>query len=517
MDLAELKRGTLGRLRPRGNAAAAKVVPLAEYARRHIRLRRGPFSFAGHEYLRAIYDDVHPRLVFMKAAQLGLSTYHIIRAAWLARYAGAKTLYFLPTDAMARLFARERVPALLAGEAGRRVAVTSVAAGTLIFHGLLSDAAVRGQDADFVVLDELDAAAPARAALAEDRLLHSPLAWLSRLSTPTLPGAGVAKLFEESDQRRWLVRCGACRWEGDLAAYFPACLEGARGRARTCPRCGRAVDTARGRWVAAYPSRRACHGYHLSHLFTGLAAAEIRRQYQAAAQPYERQRFYNSVLGLPYLPPGASLDDAALAAACGDHDIQRPRAATYAGVDVGDTIHAVAAELAAGTIKVVAVAALEGFDELARFLDDYRAARAVIDAMPYKASAVELARRRPGRVVLAYFRDRGYGAGVEKCPGGYVATLSLERTAAIDRTVAYLKDGRIKLPKPAYPAVQTLLRHVKALRRTVEERADGSLRAKWLSGGADHFAMALTYLVAAAEMAPAPADVSPQAAFRRTF
>ena len=44
--------------------------PLAEWAVRKIRLEGRPFSFDGHEYLRAIYDDTAPHVVLSKAARI---------------------------------------------------------------------------------------------------------------------------------------------------------------------------------------------------------------------------------------------------------------------------------------------------------------------------------------------------------------------------------------------------------------------------------------------------------------
>src|SRR2546428_12135515 len=71
-------RGRVAELaRPETRAAAE---PLAEWARRRIRLDGRPFSFDGHEYLRAIYDDTSPRVVLCKATQIGGTTWAILRS-----------------------------------------------------------------------------------------------------------------------------------------------------------------------------------------------------------------------------------------------------------------------------------------------------------------------------------------------------------------------------------------------------------------------------------------------------
>src|SRR3990172_10454083 len=54
--------------------------PLARWALKRIRLDGRPFRFEGHEYLRAIYDDTSPHVVISKAAQVGGTTYAILRS-----------------------------------------------------------------------------------------------------------------------------------------------------------------------------------------------------------------------------------------------------------------------------------------------------------------------------------------------------------------------------------------------------------------------------------------------------
>jgi|GEM_PF-6509279 len=54
--------------------------PLAAWALNKIRLDGRPFSFEGHEYLRAIYDDTSPHVVLSKAAQIGGTTWAILRS-----------------------------------------------------------------------------------------------------------------------------------------------------------------------------------------------------------------------------------------------------------------------------------------------------------------------------------------------------------------------------------------------------------------------------------------------------
>ncbi len=61
-------------------AVRTRSQPLANWAVREVRLDGKPFAFAGHAYLRAIYDDVSPHVVLIKAAQIGGTTWAILRS-----------------------------------------------------------------------------------------------------------------------------------------------------------------------------------------------------------------------------------------------------------------------------------------------------------------------------------------------------------------------------------------------------------------------------------------------------
>src|SRR6266702_1482170 len=77
-------------------ATRASTEPLGLWAERRIRLEGKPYSFEGHEYLRAIYDDVSPHVVLSKASQVGGTTWAILRSLH-ACLSGLNVIYFFPT------------------------------------------------------------------------------------------------------------------------------------------------------------------------------------------------------------------------------------------------------------------------------------------------------------------------------------------------------------------------------------------------------------------------------------
>ncbi|MCP4229484.1 MAG: hypothetical protein GY771_04975 [bacterium] len=487
-----------GNLRKQGDKKA--IGDLRKFALGNIVLRGNPFSFAGHEYLRGIYAEKSPRTVFMKAAQVGISTYHLVKALQLAQV-GCKTVYFLPTSGMATAFGKERFRPLLDqsfpdGYSGPADAVR-VSDGTVLFRGLLSEEGVRSIDADFVVLDEFDVASPQRAELAADRLLHSELGWLSYLSTPTLPGVGVDKLYAESDRKRWHVNCGKCRWEGDLLYHFPDCLLEKDGVAvRVCPHCYNPVDVFDGRWVVAYPSRDEISGYLISHLDTSLPAETILKDYREAAKSYQVRRFYNSILGLPYAEKTAGLapDEVGRAFA----PMPERYSGVYLGVDVGDVIYSALVVRTDDYLFATSLDKHTSFDGLDRLMERYRVSSCVIDAMPYKASAAAFARRWSGRVHLAYLGSGKYAPGAEYHPEGEVPKLGLDRTVALDELIEDIRAGALKLQRGE--AGEKAGEHLLNLYRIITENSVGKSKTVWRSRGEDHFAFALLFAREAARL-----------------
>src|SRR5437867_4329257 len=77
-------------------ATRSRTDPLAAWALKRIRLEGRPFSFEGHEYLRAIYDDTSPHVVLSKATQIGGSTWAILRSLHACTL-GLNVAYFFPT------------------------------------------------------------------------------------------------------------------------------------------------------------------------------------------------------------------------------------------------------------------------------------------------------------------------------------------------------------------------------------------------------------------------------------
>jgi phage terminase large subunit GpA-like protein len=215
-------------------ATRALTDPLGAWAQKRIRLDGVPFSFEGHEYLRAIYDDTAPHIVLSKAAQIGGTTWGILRSLH-ACLQGLNVIYYFPTRTDVLDFSRSRVGPLLADNpflAQRMtdtdtVGLKRIGDAHLYFRGMKSTVGMKSVPADMIVFDELDEASPDARALAWERIAHSDYKRIIELSNPSLSGYGIDEQYEKSDQRKRSA-CGVMDRGGDL------CLTGG-GSGRSVP------------------------------------------------------------------------------------------------------------------------------------------------------------------------------------------------------------------------------------------------------------------------------------------
>jgi hypothetical protein len=361
--------------------------------------------------------------------------------------------------------------------------------------------------------------------LARQRLAGQKYSWELNLSTPTIPGHGVAAEYERSDQRRFFLLCPKC--DGSFTPSWPDAIT-RRGRPGfRCQLCRRRWSPdarrdaiRRGAWRATHPERKA-RGYHLSQLIAPHADAErlLQQWRDSQSSPQALQVFHNSVLGLPYVPEGGRLDATCIADAIArDGSPMRPQSQmSVMGVDVGpNLLHVVIAEVSAETgasatgvgaasqatgLRLIWAGTPHQWKELPELLRRYRVASWVIDAMPETHQAREWVRRL-GAGALCYYSG-SKRKRVEQAAAAAGPVIQVERTESLDAMYALWRLGRIAAPGnlPAEFAEQ-----LQSLVRVMHTARDGTPRADYLqAGAADHYAHALNYCWLAAQRLPAPA------------
>jgi hypothetical protein len=497
-------------------ATRASSDPLAAWAVKKIRLEGRPFRFEGHEYLRAIYDDTSPHVVLEKAAQIGGTTWAILRSVH-ACLSGLNCMYFFPTRTDVLEFSKSRVSPLLADNPFLAQMMTDTdAAGLkrigeahLYFRGMQSNVGMKSVPADMVVFDELDEAEPAARAMARERLAHSDYKRIIELSNPSLPDYGIDESYQLSDQRHWTLKCPRCNEWTALDQEFPKKLgqevriilprPDGSGYYRACPKCGAELDLDRGEWVADFPGRP-IHGYRISQLFSSkVDPGEILQEYWLTRYP---DRFYQLKIGVPWADLDRRLDVGTVLSLCGDAAMEEEantRDVYTMGVDTGLALHAVILRGEYTDDKewtytkrqhLVHLKVCHDFSELDELMKRFRIHRCVIDGMPETHATREFAKRHRGRVFLNFFAENERGAvNFDR----ETQLVKVNRTEALDASRAAIREKKVVLPR-CLPIVEEFARHMASDAKVLDEDEEtGAKKYRYIKTGTDHFSLAFTY------------------------
>jgi len=491
----------------------AIVEPLAAWASRRIRLDGRPFSFEGHEFLRAIYDDTSPHVCLSKAAQIGGTTWAILRSIHSC-IVGLNVMYFFPTRTDVLDFSRSRVSPLLAENPFLAKLMTDtdtaglkkIGDAHLYLRGMQSTVGMKSVPADLIVFDELDEAEPQAKSVARERLGHSDYKRILELSNPSLPDYGIDEIFQRSDQRHWTVKCPACGTWTALDQEFPRKLgeevkiilpRKAGGHYRACPGCDTELDMAAGEWVAECPGRP-IHGYRISQLFSSkVDPGEILDEYRTTRYP---DRFYNLKIGIPWADLERRLDAASVLALCGDAPLAESSAGHCAmGVDTGKALHTTIIEQSeSGPDRLIYLEECHAFSQLDALIRRFNVQRCVIDSLPETYATREFAGRHRGVVFMSQFVESQRGGPRSDWSTQMVA---VNRTDALDASRATIRERRVVLPR-RQPIVEEFAEHMTHDAKVLDEDEEtGIKKYRYVKLGTNHYSFAFTYAcMALAEM-----------------
>lgn len=227
--------------------------------------RTGPLNFDLFPFQRELYGEgaEEREAVVMKSTQVGVS-------AWASRWAmyqsdvhGRTGLYVFPTQHDVHDFSTARIKPLVDGSDYLRhrqrstdpsnKGLIGLGGGMVYFRGSQARRGLDAVDADYVVFDEYDMLCHENIPDAERRVTGPLSAGLiRRVGVPTVPDWGIARLYDQSDQRRWHVRCDAC---GDWQTIdFDRNVDKTTA-VRVCADCRKPLDVSAGEWTPTGGSR----------------------------------------------------------------------------------------------------------------------------------------------------------------------------------------------------------------------------------------------------------------------
>jgi hypothetical protein len=357
---------------------------------------------------------------------------------------------------------------------------------------------------DRIVFDEMDEIEPDMITLAEERVSHSDVKEMMYLGTPTIPEYGIDHMYQQSDQRVWMVECKHCGKEASLDLEFPASIKRkVDGTAfRCCIYCGREVYPRHGHWVAQYPSRsKDMVGWWISQLNSVYVdPTHILNLYEDPPHG-DLSEIMNSKLGRAYIPAENKITEQEVFSTCGSEPmLSNHKGPTCMGVDVGAKLHVVIAERKTrNTLKVIRMGRYDSFNDLHDLARDFNVKSAVIDLFPEKRKVVEFQRSERFSVFGCNYIETAVGNihWDER-----MKIVKGNRTEICDMTHQLISEtGRLEIPRRS-AEIAIFARECASIAKVLVENPDTGLntfRYRKVGTKADHYRHALNYCLLASE------------------
>lgn len=492
-----------------------------------------PYSYVDHEYQERILSDTSQDVAVRKCSQVGLSECSSRMALALVNVINPYTVaYTLPTAHFSGTFAKTRVDPIIAGSPVIKAAVNKATDNNevkqfgdsfLFFRGAASSNAPISIPCDHLVHDEVDFSDQETLGQYMSRLTHSKWKRTTKLSTPTLPGFGIDKAFQDS-RRHWnLVKCHHCgHWfmpdyyknvkipgfTADLREINKQTLTKIRWEEAylACPKCGDepSLQPDRREWVCENPDEKhVCAGYQVTPFD---APNIIKPSYLVkASTTYDRvQDFQNFNLGLPAEDKEATL-------LRGDfegifiNDLPGTGVAYVMGVDVGNTYHfMVGAVDAWGEIFVVHKEQVPMGNAKKRYFElkqQYRVICTVIDSGPHAETVMSIQEQDPTCYASVYMRSKSIltHTVVDKDENpdsgqAFIRQVNVNRSRALDGYMNFIREGHLRVK--SCPLDELFIQHHTDMKRVkVFDNDSGDMAYAWQKNtGEDHSHHAMVYL-----------------------
>jgi hypothetical protein len=372
--------------------------------------------FPHYPFLEAYAKDKAPRKVAMKSAQAGVTEINIATLFAVADTLPGNSLYVMPTHELADNLARARLkkatydnPYLEENMTGfdtlsqfefKGKSIYIRGSQTQVRDGREYQRQLISIDISKLYGDEVDEWNGGVLPKLMSRLGASLDPYESYFSTPRMSDGQTERLFNQSDQKYWGIKCRKCNeWNVPLDIRYNVTnfeypdLE----HKFICRYCERRLNRLEShhnfaQWVAQTPSVTNFSGYHFSKLFT--RAGNIDQIVERYNDPEQVQECYNDDLGIPYTSRSMKLEKESITkCACDSLDEwadvvlaceHRPK---MIGIDMGKVMNYNIRTSYEGMDVILEFGAAETFEELKMIIMQRNVRQGVLDAQPdFRAS-----------------------------------------------------------------------------------------------------------------------------------
>jgi len=457
-----------------------------------------PITFKRHKFLLAPYMEESKRLVVKKASQIGFSTLAIIKSFHLAKYKKANVIYTLPSKSIVRDFVSPKIVPLvdsnsvlkqMMGETDN-LGLKSVGDRFIYFRSSWEPASAIAISAHILINDEVDRSNQLTLSTYQTRLdaalLDRPdLGWWWRFSNPTVDGYGTDAVYQESDQKKWFIKCSRCNQYQELKWPDSINMQTEQYICVFCKRTLSEDDRTNGEWVKKYFGRD-ISGYQMSQFMAPWIGAKKIIENSKGDQSI----FYNFTLGEAYTSKDIQITRESITKCL--YPTTNPMTNVVIGVDNGIIKHYVCRN----KYGVFRIGSTEDWGEIEHLRNQYDAYM-VIDANPYPTPVLKLCEKYRGKVFMNYYDEDGKTDEIIRWgEGDKSMVVKADRTKILDATVADINSQDILFNFSLTELENNqFIAHCLNEYRIVEESAKGIVRGVWrcIEGKPDHFLHALVY------------------------
>ena len=502
-----------------------------------------PWSFNGHEMQIDICNETRLKCCVKKCSQVGLSELTVrILLALLDIYSGSTAIYTLPTANYARKFAKSRIDPVIENSEYLNSRVPTgndsselkrIGNSFLYIVGTSGSTSPISIPADILVRDEVDFSNQVLLSMFHSRLGHAEDGGIVRdFSTPTLPGFGIAKSFDDSTQAYRQVKCDSCGTWQELDFFRDVVIPGFDADVLvefekhdlknpairideaylSCPGCGNPLSQAnladpdKRKWVHRYPDREVA-GYYVMPL--DVPSVNTVPDTLKTIDEYERKAdWVNFRIGAEF----EDAESAFLTEIVKDRfQVEpvrpRPMAATGCvyGIDVGKTSWIMVGKRNGIYLDIIHMERVRQNNEDALYKRVYElhrwygAVMGVMDAAPDFSTVMKLQGKLPAGSFFGAYYTRTQANGMSLFSLNETeGTVNINKLRSMDYTLKQVNSGRVRFCRSTEK--QTVLEHMANSKRTVRQNSTGEQVAVWVRTGDDHFVQALNYLVVADQM-----------------
>ncbi len=294
----------------------------SEFAEAFLRIKGRGFSFQGYEFLKQAYDTPARGIIFKTARQVSKSTTVGNRLITLAcMIPEFSSLYVAPTENHISIFSKQKLTPVIKSPFVKKNFFSHDITDQ-VFHKQFSNGSdiilrscfldaegIRGISSDCICIDELQDILTENISVIEETYTRSPHKFSIYAGTPKTQQHATEYYWDLSTKYEWLVRCRGCNFWNYLDER---CIQ---PHGLSCSKCLKRIDAQNdGEWVSFDASgKNRFEGYRISQLMVDWIPWDLEhaiKMYGETAdergtimykyKKYNRMRFYNECLGLPY-------------------------------------------------------------------------------------------------------------------------------------------------------------------------------------------------------------------------